>query len=72
MKPVIVYAGSDTYEVQQAASALAQKLAPDDPLNFEVLNAQADNVDGALSQIAALREEVLTLPFLGGGKLVWW
>jgi len=72
MKPVTVYAGSDTYEIQKAASALAEKLTPDDPLNFEVLHAQADNVEGALTQIAALREAILTLPFLGGGKLVWW
>ncbi len=72
MKPVTVFAGSDHYEVQKAALALAQKLTPDDPLNFEVLNAQADNAEGALSAIASLREAVLTLPFLGGGKLVWW
>lgn len=72
MKPVTLYAGSDHYEVQKAALALVQKLTPDDPLNFEILNAQADNVEGALSHIAALREAVLTLPFLGGGKLVWW
>jgi DNA polymerase-3 subunit delta len=72
MKPVTLYAGSDTFEIQQAAAALAAKLTPDDPLNFEVLNAQAETVDAALSAIAALREAVLTLPFLGGGKVVWW
>jgi len=72
MKPVTLLAGSDHYEVQKAALALAQKLTPEDPLNFEVLNAQVDHVDAALAQIASLREAVLTLPFLGGGKLVWW
>ncbi|SDU16709.1 DNA polymerase III, delta subunit [Verrucomicrobium sp. GAS474] len=72
MKPVTLYAGSDHYEVQRAAIALAESMAPEDPLNYEVLNAQADTVNDALAQIAALREAVLTLPFMGGGKVVWW
>jgi len=71
-KAVTVLAGSDHYEVQRAAAALAETMKPEDPLNFEVVNAQADTVGDALSQIAALREAVLTLPFLGGGKVVWW
>ena len=71
-KAVTFYAGSDHYEVQRAAVALAEKMMPEDPLNYEVLNAQADTVGDALSQIAALREAVLTIPFLGGSKLVWW
>ena len=72
MKSIFLFAGSDHFEVQQAAMAAVRKLAPEDPMNQEVLNAQAENVDGALMCIASLREAVLTLPFFGGGKLVWW
>ncbi|MDE1171886.1 MAG: DNA polymerase III subunit delta [Verrucomicrobium sp.] len=72
MKPVTLYAGSDDFAVQQAATAFTQKHMPEDPLNYEVVNAQVDGVDAALAQIAALKEAILTLPFLGGSKLVWW
>lgn len=70
--PIILLAGSDEFAMKQAAREWTEKNAPSDPLNFEVVDGQADNVDGALRSIASLREAILTLPFLGGSKLVWW
>lgn len=71
-KGLYLLAGSDHYAVQKAALALTAKLAPEDPMNFEVIDAQVENVEGALRQISELKAAVLTLPFMGGGKLIWW
>jgi DNA polymerase III subunit delta len=65
--------GSDESEVKRAASELAARLAPPDAGEFglEVIDACADNVDQAVSRIRAAIEALQTLPFFGGGKLVW-
>ena len=65
--------GSDESEVKRAASELAAKLAPADAGEFglEVIDACADNVDQAVSRIRSAIEALQTLPFFGGGKLVW-
>ena len=64
--------GSDEDAVKKAAAALAHKLAPTDGMNFETIDGRADSVDGAIKSIQQVREAILTLPFFGGGKLVWW
>ncbi len=58
--------------MKKAAAALADKLAPTDGMNFEIIDGRADSVDSAVKSIQQLREAILTLPFFGGGKLVWW
>lgn len=58
--------------MKEAARVRTQALAPDEPLNFEIIDGWADDVAGAQASIRALREAVLTLPFFGTGKLVWW
>lgn len=65
--------GSDESEVKRAASELAAKLAPPEAGDFgiEVIDACADNVDQAVTRIRAAIEALQTLPFFGGGKLVW-
>lgn len=65
--------GSDESEVKRTAAELAAKLAPPDAGEFgvEVIDACADNVDQAVSRIRAAIEALQTLPFFGGGKLVW-
>ncbi len=65
--------GSDESEVKRAASELAARLAPPDAGEFgvEVIDACADNVDQSVSRIRSTIEALQTLPFLGGGKLVW-
>jgi DNA polymerase III subunit delta len=65
--------GSDESEVKRVAAELAAKLAPPDAGEFgvEVIDACADNVDQAVSRIRSAIEALQTLPFFGGGKLVW-
>ena len=70
--PIHFLCGSDEDAVKKAAAALADKLAPTDGMNFEIIDGRADSVDGAAKSIQQVREAILTLPFFGGGKLVWW
>ena len=70
--PIYVLSGSDEDAVKKAAADLATKLAPDDAMNFETIDGRALTVDEAVSSISKVREAILTLPFFGGGKLVWW
>src|SRR5437764_8604324 len=65
--------GSDEGEVKRVAAELAAKLAPAGAGEFgvEVIDACADNVDQAVSKIRLAIEALQTLPFFGGGKLVW-
>jgi len=65
--------GSDESEVKRLAAELAAKLAPADAGEFgiEVIDGCADNVDQAVSRIRSAIEALQTLPFFGGGKLVW-
>lgn len=65
--------GSDESEVKRVAAELAAQLAPPDAGDFgvEVIDACADNVDQAVAKIRLAVEALQTLPFFGGGKLVW-
>ena len=65
--------GSDESEVKRVAAELAAKLAPPDAGEFgvEVIDACADNVDQAVAKIRLAIEALQTLPFFGGGKLIW-
>jgi DNA polymerase-3 subunit delta len=65
--------GSDENEVKRTAAELATKLTPPDAGDFglEVIDGVADNADQAVSRIRSTIEALQTLPFFGGGKLVW-
>lgn len=65
--------GSDEGEVKRVARELALKLTPPDAGEFgsEIIDGQADNVDQAVQRIRQTIEAILTMPFFGGGKLVW-
>jgi DNA polymerase-3 subunit delta len=65
--------GSDESEVKRTAAELATKLTPPDAGDFglEVIDGVADNADQAVSRIRSTIEALQTLPFFGGGKLVW-
>jgi DNA polymerase III subunit delta len=65
--------GSDESEVKRVAAELAAQLTPPDAGEFgvEVIDACADNVDQAVAKIRLSIEALQTLPFFGGGKLVW-
>lgn len=65
--------GSDEARVKREAAELAQKMAPKEAGEFglEVIDGAADNVDGAANAIRSTIAALQTLPFFGGGKLVW-
>ena len=65
--------GSDESEVKRTAAELAEKLKPADAGEFgtEVIDGAADNAEQAAARIRSTIEAVRTLPFFGGGKLVW-
>ena len=65
--------GSDESEVKRTAAELAAKLTPPEAGEFglEIIDACADNVDQAVSRIRSAIDALQTLPFFGGGKLVW-
>ncbi len=65
--------GSDEAEVRRTAQGLAAQLAPPDAGEFglEIIESPADTVDCAIEMVEQTLQAVLTLPFLGGGKLVW-
>jgi DNA polymerase-3 subunit delta len=70
--PIHLLYGSDEDAVKKAAAVLAKKLAPEDAMNLETIEGRADNADDAVRSIQRVREAIMTLPFFGGGKLVWW
>jgi DNA polymerase-3 subunit delta len=70
--PIHFLCGTDEDGVKKAAGELAKKLAPDDPMNLEMIDGRATTTDEAVQSIRKVTEAILTLPFFGGGKLVWW
>src|SRR6187455_1498706 len=65
--------GSDESAVKAVAAELAANLTPADAGDFglEVIDGCADNADQAAARIRSAIEALQTLPFFGGGKLVW-
>lgn len=72
-KPAVYFiSGSDEAEVKKAAFGLAAELAPGaDAFGLETIDGAVDTVDAAVGKIHATGQALLTLPFLGGTKLVW-
>jgi DNA polymerase III subunit delta len=70
---IYAVAGSDESEVKRTAAELADKLKPGDAGEFgmEVIDGAADNAEQAAARIRSTIEALRTLPFFGGGKLVW-
>lgn len=65
--------GSDEVAVKRDAAEMARKLAPAEAGEFgiETIDGAADNVEGAANAIRSTIAALQTLPFFGGGKLVW-
>jgi DNA polymerase-3 subunit delta len=65
--------GSDEARVKREAAELAKKLAPAEAGEFglETIDGAVDSVDGAANAIRSTIAALQTLPFFGGGKLVW-
>lgn len=65
--------GSDEAAVKREAAELARRLAPAEAGEFglETIDGAADNVEGAANAIRSTIAALQTVPFFGGGKLVW-
>jgi DNA polymerase-3 subunit delta len=65
--------GSDESEVKRVAAELASRLTPPEAGDFglEVIDGCADHAEQAVARIRSTIEALQTLPFFGGGKLVW-
>ncbi len=67
----VLITGSDEYEVKHRVSEVVSKVKPEDPMNLETLDGAAENVEAAVECVGRIREALLTLPFLGGRKVVY-
>jgi DNA polymerase-3 subunit delta len=70
--PVHFLTGSDEAAVRNSAFALARELAPDaDIFGLETIDGRVESADAAVISVQKTIQALLTLPFLGGSKLVW-
>jgi DNA polymerase-3 subunit delta len=65
--------GSDELKVKEAALQITRELVPPEAGDFglEVIDGAADNVDHAERIIYRTLEDLQTMPFFGGDKVVW-
>jgi len=70
--PVALICGDDDFAVKQRAKALYQQWATElGGEDHEIIEATVNNSGEALRVIGKLREALQTLPFFGGGKVIW-
>lgn len=70
--PVFLIHGDDDYAVKQRARQLFQQWSQElGGMDHEIIDAQVSNSGDALKALGRLREGLQTLPFFGGGKVVW-
>src|SRR5690242_8405890 len=68
----ILVCGEDEYGVKQRAKEIFQKWSGEiGGMDHEIIDASVSNSGEALKALAKLREALQTLPFFGGGKVVW-
>ncbi len=65
--------GTDESRVKETALALSRELAPADAGDFgvDIIDGAADNAEHCERIVRATMDALQTLPFFGGGKLVW-
>jgi DNA polymerase-3 subunit delta len=70
--PVALICGEDDFAVKQRAKEVFQKWSAElGGMDHETIEATVSNSGDALRAIARLREALQTLPFFGGGKVIW-
>src|SRR5436190_17068598 len=70
--PVLLVFGEDEFAVKQRARQLYQQWTEElGGMDHEIIDAAVGNSGEALKALAKLREALQTLPFFGGGKVVW-
>ncbi len=71
-KSVVVVCGEDDFGIRARASQLFQQWRQEvGEMDHETIDAAVTNSGEALRALAKLREGLQTLPFFGGGKVVW-
>ena len=70
--PVMLIFGEDDFAVKQRARQIYQDWTGElGGMDHEIIDAAVTNSGEALKALAKLREALQTLPFFGGGKVVW-
>lgn len=70
--PVLLVFGEDEFAVKQRARQVYQQWTDElGGMDHEIIDASVSNSGEALKALAKLREALQTLPFFGGGKVVW-
>ncbi len=70
--PVLLVFGDDDFGVKQRARQAYQQWTEElGGMDHEIIDAAAGNSGEALKALAKLREALQTLPFFGGGKVIW-
>lgn len=71
-KPLALICGDDDFAVKQRARQLFQQWSAElGGMDHETIEASVGNSGDALTVIGKLREALQTLPFFGGGKVIW-
>ena len=70
--PLALVCGDDDFVVKQRARQIFQEWSAElGGMDHEIIEASVGNSGDALNVIGKLREALQTLPFFGGGKVVW-
>jgi DNA polymerase-3 subunit delta len=70
--PVLLVFGEDEFAVKQRARQIYQQWTEElGGMDHEIVDAAVNNSGEALKALAKLREALQTLPFFGGGKVIW-
>ncbi len=70
--PLLLVFGEDDFAVKQRARQIYQQWTAElGGMDHETIDATAGNSSEALQALGRLREALQTLPFFGGGKVVW-
>lgn len=70
--PVVLVFGEDEFAVKQRARQIYQQWNEEAAgLDQEIIDASVSNSGEALKSLGKLREALQTLPFFGGGKVIW-
>ena len=71
-KPVCLVCGDDEFAVKERSREIFKKWTAEiGGSDHETVDGSASNAGDALKALAKLREGLQTLPFFGGGKVVW-
>ncbi|HLP77392.1 MAG TPA: DNA polymerase III subunit delta [Candidatus Paceibacterota bacterium] len=70
--PVLLIFGDDDFAVKQRARQAYQQWTEElGGMDHEIIDATVGNSGDALKALGKLREALQTLPFFGGGKVIW-